>query len=73
MSKLFVLDRSEDNTGNTGIGIIADGCQFPNGKVVVSFRGKFSSTVVWDSLIEMKSVSCTHSKTKVVWLDKNDN
>lgn len=67
MSKLFKLSREEDTTGISGIGIVADGVLFENGKVVVCWRGKQQSIVVWDNLEEMKAVSCTHSKTKIIW------
>jgi hypothetical protein len=71
MSNTFVLNRSEDKTGLSGTGIVADGVLFPNGKVVVCWRGDKSSIVIWNNIDEMKKVSCTHSTTSLIWDDES--
>jgi hypothetical protein len=69
IAKIFVLDRKEDNTGNSGTGIIADGIEFPCGKVVVCWRGPKSSVVIWNNIDEMRDISCTPSKIMINWKD----
>ena len=43
MSKLFQLKRNIDNSGISGTGIVAEGVVFPNGKVVVCWKGDAGS------------------------------
>jgi hypothetical protein len=34
----------------SGTGIVADGCQFPDGTVALRWRGDRASTTVWSSM-----------------------
>lgn len=68
--RAFVLLRHEDVTGVSGTGIIAEGVQFLNDKVVVQWIvGDHQSTVVWDSMDAVKAIHGHDGATEVVWLD----
>ena len=70
MSKLFSLIFTDDKSGFIGIGKVASGVLFPNGKVVVCWNGNKmfpSSVVVWDSMDQFKSISYSHSTSHIEW------
>jgi hypothetical protein len=48
--RTFSMVRSEDVTGFSGTGIVADGVEFDDGTTVIRWRGDHKSTVVWDSM-----------------------
>jgi len=55
----FALRRTEDVTGVSGTGIVADGVLFPaagKSRAVVRWRGERGSTVVWDHLGHVKEI-----------------
>lgn len=64
----FHLYRSEDVSGVSGLGVVAYGVQFPDGKVCLRWRGTESSTVVWDSLEAAMKVHGHDGRTVVQWL-----
>lgn len=69
MTKLFVIIRETDNTGISGIGIVADGVQFKNGKCVLCWRGKIQTIVIHENIKSVMQLSCSHSKSKIKWLN----
>lgn len=71
MLRRFHLARDEDITGVSGTGIVADGCVFPDGVVVLRWRGGFPTSVVFhDRGIEaVEHVHGHGGATRIVWLD----
>lgn len=67
---LFHLIRTEDVTGVSGTGVVAEGVQFTDGTVVLRWRGESPSTVVWDNLESAMKVHGHDGKTVVKWLEK---
>lgn len=68
----FVLRRSEDPTGVSGLGDVADGVLWPDGTAAVRWRGEHPSAVHWDR--GKTSVELIHGHqgaTEVVWLDQD--
>jgi hypothetical protein len=64
----FVLRRTEDVTGVSGTGIVADGALFPaagQSKAVVRWRGDRGSTVVWDRIQHVKEIHGHDGRTTV--------
>lgn len=64
----FVLRRTEDVTGVSGTGIVADGAWFPaagGSKAVVRWRGERGSTVVWDNLQHVRQIHGHDGRTTV--------
>jgi hypothetical protein len=68
-TKRFVLNRTQDATGTSGTGIIADGVEFPSGKCVIHFRPAPGSIIIFDSVADMESVHGHNGQTQIVWID----
>ena len=65
----FHLDRHDDLTGVSGTGIVAQGVQFDNGKVALTWLTERSSVTIYDSLIDLEAVHLHHGATSLVWED----
>jgi hypothetical protein len=64
----FHLYRSEDESGVSGVGVVAYGCVFPSGVVVLNWRGEEGSVSVWPSMESMIKIHGHQGKTVVQWL-----
>ncbi len=69
-ARRFQLHRSRDVSGVSGTGVVADGVEFPDGGVVVRWRGRRPSTVVWSSVDDVHEIHGHGGATRVVWLDE---
>ena len=67
--KLFQLHRAEDESGVSGIGIVAEVVQFANGKCALSWLTAHTSVAVYDNVETLDAIHGHNGKTKVVWLD----
>ena len=65
----FYLWREEDATGVSGVGMVADGVLFRNGKAVLCWNTEHTSVAVYDSLAELETIHGHDGRTKVVWMD----
>lgn len=67
--KLFTLQRTEDVSGVSGTGTVAEGVEFSDGTVVIrwSVPDLPKSTVVWDSLDSALEIHGHDGRTSVVW------
>lgn len=66
--KTFKLVRSEDVSGVSGTGIVAEGVIFTSGKVVVSFlphTAGVANVIVYDDIIGVETVHGHGGKTVV--------
>jgi len=68
---LFVLRRTDDETGVSGTGSVAEGVEFSNGKCVLNWRTAKSSIAVYDNMKELEAIHCHGGKSHVVILGKN--
>lgn len=68
----FVLQRHEDETGNSGSGCVAVGCQFSNGKVALTWLSHLGTMAWYDSIEVVKALHGHEGKTEVLWLDKEE-
>lgn len=73
MSRRFVLNRTDDETGISGIGYVADGTQFRNLKCVLCWRTAASSIAVYDDIETLIKIHGHDGKTVVVWIDPEVN
>lgn len=67
----FYLQRKEDPTGMSGIGRIADGIEFDNGQVAMTWKKEFPSVTVFQSISTVEKLH-THrgiDPTHIVWVD----
>jgi L-fucose isomerase-like protein len=67
----FVLVRTEDETGVSGTGIVAEGVEFEDGTVALRWRGKWPTSVVFHErgIDAVRAVHGHGGKTSVVWTD----
>lgn len=66
----FVLDRSEDVSGTSGVGVVAEGVLFSNGQVVVHFISQMESINVYANMTVAESLHGHDGRTTVRWLDE---
>lgn len=67
----FYLKRGEDISGMSGLGKIAEGVEFSNGRVALIWLSEFETTSQYSSITALEKVH-THNgqhDTKVVWID----
>lgn len=66
--KTFHLEREEDVSGVSGVGVVAEGVEFSDGTVVLRWvAGEHHSTVVWDSLRSVEVIHGHDGRTKIVF------
>lgn len=65
--RTFQLVRSQDPTGVSGTGVVADGVMWPDGTVSVRWRGARPSVVFWEHLDDAEAVHGHGGDTRVVW------
>lgn len=63
----FVLNRTKDHSGVSGVGVIAQGVEFANGKVVISWLTPISSLGFFDSISTLDAIHGHEGSTEVVW------
>lgn len=61
-------------TGVSGIGRIVEGVLFPDGRVVLKWRGPISSIVVFESLAELEEIYLHkhHHCNSLIWVDPEE-
>ena len=64
--KIFYLNRTEDETGVSGTGRVAQGFVFDNGKVAVTWLSEHPSVTVYDSIGEVHAIHGHGGKTEVI-------
>lgn len=67
-ARLFVLDRSEDATGTSGTGIVAEGVKFSNGKVALHWLSHLGAVNVYDSMDVCVELHGHGGRTVVKWV-----
>jgi hypothetical protein len=66
----FILQRDEDETGVSGVGVVAEGVCFSDDRCALRWIvGTNRSTAVWDSIEAVEAIHGHNGKTKVVWVD----
>jgi len=69
----FVLHRITDVSGYSGTGIVAEGAEFGDGRVVMRWTTNSAhSIVLHDSAQELIRVHGHNGATQIVWLDPQD-
>lgn len=69
----FVLRRIEDESGISGIGIVAEGTEYSNGKVTLAWTVELQSVAVYDSISDVERIHGHNGKTIIVWLDNKNS
>lgn len=67
MAILFEMHRYEDVTGVSGVGIVAEGCEFSDGTCVIRWLGDAPSTVFRDNIQDAVKIHGHDGKTQFVF------
>jgi hypothetical protein len=67
--RLFQLVRTEDESGVSGVGIVAQGVQFDDGSCAMRWLTQTASTAVYGSLRDLEIIHGHGGKTTVEFLD----
>ncbi len=65
----FILYRHQDETGISGIGIVAEGVRFSDGRVVLMWLTRVRSVVFYDAMEDVIAIHGHQGKTEVRWID----
>ena len=69
MARRFHLERDVDDTGISGTGRVAEGCQFTNGWVSLTWLTEWTSVVFYPSIHAVEFIHGHRGKTRIVWDD----
>lgn len=69
MMRRFRLIRKEDPSGISGIGPVAEGVQFSNGKCALSWTTKYTSIALYDDIDTLRAIHGHNGATVVEWID----
>lgn len=65
----FRLVRDVDETGTSGVGIVAEGCEFSSGMCALTWLSPYQTVSMWASIKAVEIVHGHSGKTRVVWID----
>lgn len=68
----FVFVREADRTGYSGTGVVLEGVQFSDGRVVCRWLGDKSSIVIWPNMQMALDVHGHGGDTVLHWVDDED-
>ena len=68
----FKLVRDEDVSGVSGIGVVAEGVQFSNGRSVLNWTTQYKSTAVYDSIEELDAIHGHNGRARIEWIDASE-
>lgn len=67
--RCFVVNRKEDISGVSGVGIVAWGAQFPNGKVALTWANALTSATWFDDISILEQIHGHGGSTEIIWID----
>jgi len=67
--KRFVLHRSEDVSGTSGIGTVAEGVEFTSGTVALTWLSSLACMAFYGNIKEVEAIHGHEGRTVVKWLD----
>ena len=81
MTRTFHVQRDQDITGVSGTGVVADGCEFPDGTTVVRWRelpqghpnyqrGVRATTVIFPNPQAVEALHGHNGATHLAWDDE---
>ncbi len=66
----FQLQRDIDPTGVSGTGIVAEGVEFANGKVTMTWLTSVSSIAIYKSMEDVETIHSHGGNSSIVWVDE---
>lgn len=70
--KRFLLYRDSDDSGVSGTGVVAEGVMFTDGTAVMRWVSEHTSTAVYRSVEDIKTIHGHGGATKLVWIDEQE-
>ncbi len=67
----FVLARTEDVSGTSGTGVVAEGVVFSNGWCALHWLTKYTSVAFYQSVAELEAIHGHAGATRVVFEDES--
>lgn len=67
--KRFVLRRHEDVSGNSGTGIVAEGCEYSSGMVAITWLSALPVYAWYHSMRVIETLHGHDGRTVVEWID----
>lgn len=68
--RLFVMVRHVDSHGVSGPGVAMEGAQFPDGRVVLTWLGPYSSLVHWPNIDQAVTIHGHGGDTTLRWVQE---
>jgi hypothetical protein len=65
----FHLNRTEDESGISGVGIVAEGVVFADGGVMLYWLTQYRSVAFYKSVEDLEAIHGHHGRTAVIWRD----
>lgn len=65
--RAFFLERIEDESGVSGTGIVAVGCELPTGRAVLEWLTVHSSVCIYNNINDVANIHSHGGKTRVIW------
>lgn len=65
--RTFWLERTKDDTGVSGLGVVAEGVQFSNGKCAISWLTNLSSVAIYDDMETLEKIHGHGGSTLVIY------
>ena len=65
----FQFHRREDETGISGVGIVAEGVVLSSGKTVVNWLTQYPTISIYENFADAEFLHGHDGKTEVVWFD----
>lgn len=66
----FNVVRTEDVSGTSGVGVVAEGVEFSNGQVVVHWLSQLESLEIPSNMKVWDAIHSHGGKTVVEWIDE---
>ena len=70
MMRRFILLRVEDESGVSGTGKVAEGCQFSNGLCALTWCKDLTSMTWCTSIEDVEAIHSHGGRTRIYWSDK---
>jgi hypothetical protein len=67
--KRFYLQRNKDASGISGVGKVAEGCQFDTGWCALVWLTEKSSMSYYQNIETLESIHGHQGMTKIMWVD----
>lgn len=71
--KNFHLVRTEDVSGVSGTGRVAEGVQFSDGQCIMSWLGRYHSIAIYPNVETLITIHGHEGRTHVEWVDTENH